>query len=64
VKKVIAPINESHVKKEQTDDNAVASTSRDQHLVIKREESIDIKDEPLTCDEDDCSMHWVSYHTQ
>jgi hypothetical protein len=64
VKQAIAPINESHVKKEQTDDGAVASTSREQRPVMKREESIDIKDEPLKSDEEDCSLHLVSYHTQ
>lgn len=64
VKSVIAPINEVYIKEDRIDDCAVASTSQEQHLLIKKEESIDIKNEPLTNDEEDGSLCLVSFHTQ
>jgi hypothetical protein len=63
VKQLIAPTNKSHAKNELIEDGALASTSREQHMVMKREESIDIKDEPLTSDEEDCSPDLVSSYT-
>jgi hypothetical protein len=56
----VASINEVNIKKEIIDDNAVTSTSREQQMVIKMEESIDIKHEPLTSDVEDCSLNVVS----
>jgi hypothetical protein len=58
---VIPPINEVNTKKETIDD-AVASTSQEQHLGIKMEESIDIKHEPLTHDDEYNSLALVSFH--
>jgi hypothetical protein len=40
----------------------VASTSQEQHLVIKREEAIDIKHEPLTSDAENNSLDLVSFN--
>jgi hypothetical protein len=58
----IAPIDEVPIEKELIDD-AVSSTSQEQHLVIKTEESIDIKHEPLIIDDDDdVSLHLVGLH--
>jgi hypothetical protein len=58
---IIPAINEVYIK-EETIDDVVASTSQDQHLVIKREESINIKQEPLTSDVENSSLDTVSFH--
>jgi hypothetical protein len=63
VKQPTAPINETHAKNEWIEDDEVASTSRERHMVMKREDSIDIKDERLTSDEEDCSPDLVSSYT-
>jgi hypothetical protein len=57
----VASISEVNIKKELIDDNAVASTSREQHISIKMEESNDIKCEPLISDDEDCSLNVVSF---
>jgi hypothetical protein len=56
----VASINEVHIKNEIIYDNSVASTSREQHILPKMEESIDIKHEPLTSDAENCSLNVVS----
>jgi hypothetical protein len=57
------PICEVHNEKELVDDDAVASTSQEQHMDIKREESIDIKHERISSDDDDHCLDLVSLHT-
>jgi hypothetical protein len=57
-----APILEVDNKKELVDDDAVASTSREQHMAIKREESIDIKHEHIASDDEDDCLDLVSFH--
>jgi hypothetical protein len=61
VHRVITLINEVNRTKETIDD-AVASTSQEQHLMIKMEESIDIKHEPLVGDDEYISLALVSFH--
>jgi hypothetical protein len=58
----VAPIDEVSLKKEPNNDDAVASTSWEQHIVVKREESIDIKHEPLLSKDDSLSLHQVRFH--
>jgi hypothetical protein len=59
----IAAIKVDIIKEDHTYDDAVASTSWKQHLVIKREESIDIKRELLPTVDDNLGMDLVSFHT-
>jgi hypothetical protein len=54
------PVNEIYIKEEPIDD-AVASTSGEQHLLIETEEYIDIKDEPLTSDNTNSRPDLVSF---
>jgi hypothetical protein len=61
VHKSSIPVNEIYIKEESVDD-AVASTSGEQHMVIKREGSIDIKYEPLTSEDENYSLNMVSLH--
>jgi hypothetical protein len=58
----VASINEVNIKRELIADDAVASTSREQHMAIEREESIDINNEPLTSQDENCSLNLVSLH--
>jgi hypothetical protein len=59
-------IQEVYIKEEPIDDavasDAVASTSQEQHMGIKREEVIDIKHEPITSDDKDHCLDLVSFH--
>jgi hypothetical protein len=55
------PVNEIYIKEEPIDD-AVASSSRGQHMVVKREESIDIKHETPASENENCNLNFVSVH--
>jgi hypothetical protein len=56
-----APVYEVYIKEEPIDDKE-ASTSREQRLLLKTEESIDIKDEPLSFEDVNHSLILVSFH--
>jgi hypothetical protein len=56
-----APAYEVYIKEEPADDGE-ASTSQEQHLLIKAEKSIDIKHEPPSCKGKNCSLILVSLH--
>jgi hypothetical protein len=61
VQRESASAHDVYIKEEPTDD-AEASVSGEQLLVIKKQESIDLKHEPLSTEEATNSLNLVSLH--